>query len=95
MVTKPQVIREIHEGFLKVGVDCLETNTFGSNRLKLGEYGIADQIVNVNTSAVKLARELAEADCPPRSAPICGWVDGPTGMLPASEDPSTRENNRG
>ena len=40
VITKPQVIREIHEGFLKVGVDCLETNTFGSNRLKLEEYGL-------------------------------------------------------
>src|SRR6266852_5008219 len=60
VITKPQVVREVHEGFLKAGVDCLETNTFGSNRLKLAEYGIADQIVQVNTAAVKMARELAD-----------------------------------
>ncbi|HUO58330.1 MAG TPA: homocysteine S-methyltransferase family protein, partial [bacterium] len=87
VITKPQVIREIHEGFLKVGVDCLETNTFGSNRLKLAEYGIADQIVQVNTAAVKLARELADKYSTPDQPRFVVGSMGPTGMLPASEDP--------
>ncbi len=87
VITKPQVIREIHEGFLKVGVDALETNTFGSNRLKLAEYGIADQIVQVNTAAVKLARELADKYSTPDHPRFVVGSMGPTGMLPASEDP--------
>ncbi|HET9870172.1 MAG TPA: homocysteine S-methyltransferase family protein, partial [bacterium] len=87
VVTKPQVIREIHEGFLKAGVDALETNTFGSNRLKLAEYGIADQIVEVNTAAVKLARELADQYSTPDHPRFVVGSMGPTGMLPASEDP--------
>jgi len=87
VVTKPQVIREIHEGFLKVGVDALETNTFGSNRLKLAEYGIADQIVEVNTAAVRLARELADRYSTPDHPRFVVGSMGPTGMLPASEDP--------
>ena len=87
VITKPQVVREIHEGFLKVGVDCLETNTFGSNRLKLEEYGIGDQIVQVNTAAVKLARELADKYSTPEQPRFVVGSMGPTGMLPASEDP--------
>ena len=42
-LSRPDVIRSIHEGFLKVGCDALETNTFGSNRLKLEEYGLGDR----------------------------------------------------
>ncbi len=87
VITKPEVVREIHEGFLKVGVDCLETNTFGSNRLKLEEYGIGDQIVQVNTAAVKLARELADKYSTPEQPRFVVGSMGPTGMLPASEDP--------
>lgn len=87
VITKPQVIREIHEGFLKVGVDALETNTFGSNRLKLEEYGLGDQIVQVNTAAVKLARELADQYSTPDHPRFVVGSMGPTGMLPASEDP--------
>ncbi|MGH7738511.1 MAG: methionine synthase [bacterium] len=87
VITKPQVIREIHEGFLKVGVDALETNTFGSNRLKLEEYGLGDQIVQVNTAAVKLARELADKYSTPDHPRFVVGSMGPTGMLPASEDP--------
>jgi len=87
VVTKPQVVREIHEGFLKVGVDCLETNTFGSNRLKLEEYGLGDRIVEINTAAVKLARELADKYSTPDHPRFVVGSMGPTGMLPASEDP--------
>jgi len=87
-VTKPQVVREIHEGFLKVGVDCLETNTFGSNRLKLEEYGLGDRVAEINTAAVKLARELADQYSTPDQPRFVVGSMGPTGMLPASEDPN-------
>ncbi len=87
VLSKPQVVREIHEGFLQAGVDALETNTFGSNRIKLAEYGVADQIVEVNTAAVKLARELAVKYSTPDQPRFVVGSMGPTGMLPASEDP--------
>ncbi len=87
VITKPQVVREVHEGFLKAGVDCLETNTFGSNRLKLEEYGLGDRIVEINTAAVKLARELADKYSTPDQPRFVVGSMGPTGMLPASEDP--------
>ncbi len=87
VLTRPDVIREIHEGFLKAGVDCLETDTFGSNRLKLEEYGLGDRIVEINTAAVKIARELAEKYSTPDQPRFVVGSMGPTGMLPASEDP--------
>src|SRR5487761_1006857 len=41
-VTRPDIVRAIHDGYLDAGVDCLTTNTFGANLGNLGEYGIAD-----------------------------------------------------
>jgi 5-methyltetrahydrofolate--homocysteine methyltransferase len=86
-ITKPDVIREIHEGFLKVGVDALETNTFGSNRLKLAEYGLADKVREINTAAVMIARELAQKYSTTDFPRFVVGSMGPTGKLPASEDP--------
>ena len=86
-VTRPDVIGEIHEGFLKAGVDALETDTFSSNRLKLAEYGLADKIVEVNTAAVKLAKGLAQKYSTPDHPRFVVGSMGPTGMLPSSEDP--------
>ena len=47
VLTKPQVIREIHAGFLDVGCDAVETDSFGASRLVLGEYGLAEQANSV------------------------------------------------
>ena len=44
-VTRPDVVRSVHDAYFAVGVDCVETNTFGANWANLGEYGIADRIV--------------------------------------------------
>ena len=43
-VTRPDIVREVHEGYLDAGVDAISTNTFGANLGNLGEYGIADRI---------------------------------------------------
>ncbi len=58
--TRPDVIREIHESFLAVGCDVVETDTFGANRIVLGEFGIADQAYELNVLAAKVAREACE-----------------------------------
>jgi len=60
VLTRPQVIREIHAGFLAVGCDAIETNTFGASRLVLGEYDLADRAYEINRAAARLAREVAE-----------------------------------
>jgi 5-methyltetrahydrofolate--homocysteine methyltransferase len=58
--TRPDVVRGIHEAYLAVGVDCVETNTFGANWANLGEYGIADRIHDLSESGARLARQVAD-----------------------------------
>jgi 5-methyltetrahydrofolate--homocysteine methyltransferase len=57
--TRPDVIQDIHESFLKVGADCVETDTFGASKLVLGEFGLTDQCRALN----KMAAEVARAAC--------------------------------
>ncbi len=59
VLTKPQVIREIHAGFLEVGCDAIETNSFGASRLVLGEYDLAAKAYEINRAAARLARDVA------------------------------------
>jgi homocysteine S-methyltransferase len=58
-LTQPQLILGIHKEYVDAGADIIETNTFGANRIKLGPYGLADRVVDINRAAVKLAREAA------------------------------------
>jgi 5-methyltetrahydrofolate--homocysteine methyltransferase len=60
-VTRPDVVRGVHEAFLDVGVDCIETNTFGANHANLGEYGIADRITELALAGAQIARAAADA----------------------------------
>ncbi len=59
VLTRPQVIREIHAGFLAVGCDAVETDSFGASRLVLGEYDLAERAYEINRAAARLAREAA------------------------------------
>ncbi len=63
--SRPDVIQEIHESFLAVGCDAVETDTFGSNKLVLAEFGLTDQTFELN----KLACEVARAACDKFSTP--------------------------
>jgi len=58
--TRPDLVAEMHEAFLAVGCDVLETATFGAFAVPLAEYGIADQAYDLNVAAARLAREAAE-----------------------------------
>jgi 5-methyltetrahydrofolate--homocysteine methyltransferase len=60
VLTRPDVIRDIHEGYLKAGCDIVETNTFGATPLVLDEYGIGHKAHEINVMAARLARETAE-----------------------------------
>ena len=55
--SRPDVIREIHESFLAVGCDAVETNTFGANKIVLSEFGIPEKTFELNRKAAQLARE--------------------------------------
>src|SRR5450432_3423148 len=58
-VRAPDLIRELHRAYVKAGAEVLETNSFGANRIKLQQFGLADQTHELNRRAAELAREAA------------------------------------
>ena len=84
--TRPEWIKNIHRNYLKAGADCIETNTFGSNKLKLEEYGYGDKTLEFNKKIAELAVGVAN-EFQDRPRYIIGSM-GPTGFLPSSNDPS-------
>jgi len=88
VLTKPSVIEEIHEGFLAVGCDIIESDSFTASRLKLDEYGIGYLTHEVNLTAARLARRLADKYSTPEQPRFVAGSVGPTGMLPSSDDPT-------
>ncbi len=82
-VTRPDLIAKMHEDFLEVGVDALETATFGSFSTVLTEYGIADRAHEITLAAARIARDVAnsfESDGRPRY--VAGSI-GPGTKLPS------------
>ncbi len=58
-LSSPQLVKEIHQEYAKAGAEVLETNTFGSNRVRLAAFGFAEKLRAINTAGVRLAREAA------------------------------------
>ncbi|MFB9739933.1 homocysteine S-methyltransferase family protein, partial [Pseudonocardia sulfidoxydans] len=64
-LTEPGLVRTIHDSYVGAGVDLVQTNTFGASRLRLAEYGAADDVARINAEAARLALEAAaRADRP-------------------------------
>lgn len=82
-ITRPEWITRIHQGYLDAGADCIETNSFGSGRIKLDEYGFGDRTVQMNTDIARLAVDAASGY---ESRYVIGSM-GPSGYLPSSDDP--------
>jgi 5-methyltetrahydrofolate--homocysteine methyltransferase len=59
-VTRPDIIRSVHQAYLEAGADCVTTNTFGSNLGNLSEYGIPERIGELSEAGARLARETAD-----------------------------------
>ncbi|GAA2949688.1 MULTISPECIES: methionine synthase [Streptomyces] len=59
-VTRPDIVRSVHEEYFAVGVDCVETNTFGANFAALGEYDIPERVFELSESGARIAREVAD-----------------------------------
>ncbi|HVF73694.1 MAG TPA: methionine synthase, partial [Acidimicrobiales bacterium] len=76
--TRPDVIEDLHRSFLEVGVDVVETDTFGAFSVVLAEYGLADQAYDLNVAAARIAKEVASG--------YGGWVAGSIG--PGTKFPS-------
>ena len=87
VLTKPSVIEEIHAGFMEVGCDVIETDSFTASRLKLDEYGLGHLTREINLTAAQLARRVADRFSTPEQPRFVAGSIGPTGMLPSSDDP--------
>ncbi|GAA1381830.1 methionine synthase [Kitasatospora putterlickiae] len=60
-LTRPDIVRSVHDAYFAVGVDCVETNTFGANHSALGEYEISERVFELSEAGARLAREAADA----------------------------------
>ncbi len=85
ILSRPEWIKQIHRTYLKAGADCIETNTFGSNKFKLDEYGFGAQTIEFNKRAAELAREVCN-EFQDKPHFVIGSM-GPSGFLPSSNDP--------
>ncbi len=79
---RPDVIEGVHTSMLEAGAEVVETDTFQGSRLKLEEWGLGEHTLEINTKAAEIARKAAG---PERF--VAGSI-GPTGFLPASDDPT-------
>jgi homocysteine S-methyltransferase len=72
------MVRQIHQEYVKAGAEILETNTFGANRMRLGAFGLAEKLHQINQAGVRLAREAARENA---------FVAGAIGPLGAHIEP--------
>ena len=78
VITRPDVIAEIHQEYLEAGADILETNTFGATPVVLAEYNLAHEARRINREASQLARRLADAASTPEKPRFVAGSMGPT-----------------
>ena len=88
VISYPEAVEKVHRSFLEVGVDVLETDTFRSNRITMTEYKLQDRVIEINETAARLARRLADEYASKTGQPrfVAGSI-GPSGKLPSANDP--------
>jgi 5-methyltetrahydrofolate--homocysteine methyltransferase len=93
-LTRPDMIRDIHEGYLAAGADIIETNTFGATRIAQDDYGLGDLAAEMNLASAKLAREAADKFSTPDKPRFVAGALGPTpktaSISPDVNDPAAR-----
>jgi methionine synthase / methylenetetrahydrofolate reductase(NADPH) len=89
-VRAPDLVREVHRAYVKAGAEVLETNSFGANRVKLAQFGLAAQTHELNQRAAELAREAAEEGA---DVLVAGAV-GPLGVRLEPYGPTSVEEAR-
>lgn len=88
VLTRPDVIRKVHDAYLAAGADVVETDSFTASRLKLDEYGLGEKTVEINFAAARIAREACDVFSTPEKPRFVAGSLGPTGMLISSSDPT-------
>jgi 5-methyltetrahydrofolate--homocysteine methyltransferase len=83
VLSRPDIIRDIHADFFRVGCDIVETNTFGGTSLVLTEFELRDKVREINLAAAKLAREVADQFSTPDHPRFVAGSMGPTTKLPS------------
>ena len=81
-LSRPDVVRQVHQSFVEAGAQVIETNTFGANRFRLAHHGFEELVREINQAGVALAREAAR-----QRAFVAGSV-GPTGLAVRDARPS-------
>ena len=82
-LSRPEMIRDIHRQYLRIGADVIETNTFGATNIVLGEFGLESRVAEINHAAVKLAREAAQEFSTATKPRFVAGSVGPTTKLPS------------
>lgn len=93
-VSRPDIVRSVHDEYLSAGVDAVETNTFGANWSNLADYGIEDRIYELAYAGGKIAREAADSFSTPNKPRFVLGSLGPGTKLP-SLGHTTYENLKG
>ncbi len=92
--TRPDVLREIHAGYLKAGADIIETNTFGATSVAQEDYGLAEHAREMNVAAARIAKEVAVQYSTPDKPRFVAGALGPTprtaSISPDVNDPGAR-----
>lgn len=88
VISKPEVVEEIHASYLEAGADVIETDTFRSNRITLAEYRLSDRVREINVAAARLARRAADRFSTPERPRFVAGSIGPSGFLPSASDPT-------
>ena len=83
VLSRPEMIKQIHDSYLAVGADVIETNTFGATSIVLGEYNLEQQVGKINREAVRIAREMAQAHSTAARPRFVAGSIGPSTKLPS------------
>ena len=88
-LTAPDLVREVHEEYVRAGADVIETNSFGATRHKLQAYGLEERVVQINTAAARLAKQAAG-----EKALVAGAI-GPLGLRIEPYGPTSFDEAKG
>ena len=88
--THPDIVREVHEEYIRAGADVVTANTFSTSRHILASAGLADETVGINTRAVELAREAVHNVSPERPIAVAGSMSTMRAWVPGTVSPDPR-----